>query len=97
MDLIKYTYPEPSISMPTDKKLLAEAKERGFYNGNTPFNDQFSKLFFSGGSLNFKTDLDASFKDKAVPFLKGTMGSWDSQHEDKEAICAMLLSELVEL
>jgi hypothetical protein len=95
MDLTKYKYPEPSLSMPTDKKLLAEAKARGFYNKSTPYNELFSSLFFTGGTLNFKKDLDSAFKDKAVPFLKGTMQSWDSQHEDKEAVCAMLLSELV--
>ena len=96
MNLHTYDFAEPDFALPTDKKLLAEAKERGFYDSNTPYNDLFSKLFFSGGKLNFKKDLDEAFKSKAVPYLKAFMGSFEPRHEEKEAISAMLLSELVE-
>lgn len=79
-----------------DPKLLAEAKARGFYNGNTPYNRLFSTLFFSGGKLNFKNDLPEGFRTSATLYLKAIMGSFEPKHEEKEAVCAMLLSELVE-
>lgn len=97
-------YPFPKITnldlafstQRTDPKLLAEARERGFYNGHTPYNSLFSELFFSGGKLHFKKDLPEEFKSAALPYLKAFMGSFEPKHEEKEAICAMLLSELVE-
>lgn len=81
----------------TNPTLLAEAKERGFYNGRTPYNELFSTLFFKGGKLNFKNDLDPTFKDKALRYLTAFMRSFEPKHEEKEAICALLLSELVEV
>lgn len=79
----------------TDPEMLAEAKARGFYNGHTPYNKLFSTLFFKGGKLNFKSDLDPAFKEKATRYLRAFMASFEPAHEEKEAICAMLLSELV--
>jgi hypothetical protein len=96
MNIKKFKFPELSICIPTDKKLLAEAKQRGFYNAYTPYNKLFNELFFHGGKLNFKKDLNKSFKAKAVPYLKAFMGSYEPKHEEKEAICALLLSELVD-
>jgi hypothetical protein len=100
MDIKKHKFPELSgvdIAFPilgADPALLAEAKERGFYCGRTPYNTLFSKLFFSGGTLDFKTDLDPIFKAKALPYLKALSGSFSLKHEEKEAICSLLLSEL---
>ena len=43
MDLTKHKFPEVNgldmafSTYKTDKALLAEAKERGFYDGNTPY------------------------------------------------------------
>jgi hypothetical protein len=102
MDINKYDFPEVTaldIALPTfgtDKELLAEAKERGFYNGNTKYNRLFGKLFFEGGTLNFKADIDDEFKVKATAYLKAFMGSFTPSHQEKEAVCALLLSELVE-
>lgn len=98
INLNTFKFPEVtaiSWCLPTDKKLLAEAKERGFYLENTPFNTLFSELFFSGGKLNFKEDVDEEFKAKALPYLKMFMGSFGPKYEEKEAVCALLLSELV--
>jgi len=103
MDITKYDFPElngidiiiPTIK--TDNNLLEEASKRGFYDGHTPYNDLFSKLFFEGGTIHFKKDLDKDFKAKALPYLKAFMASFEPAHEDKEAICALLLSELVEV
>jgi len=97
MDITKHKFDELSMCQITDKKLLAEAEAKGFYNGHTPYNDLFSSLFFGGGKLNFKPDLDEGFKSKAVPYLKSFMQSFEPKHEEKEAISALLLSELVEL
>jgi hypothetical protein len=97
MDITKHKFGKIDWSMKTDQKLLTEAKARDFYCGHTKYNDLFSSLFFSGGTLNLKKDLDEEFKKKVLPYLKSFMGSFDPRHEDKEAICALLLSELVEI
>jgi len=102
MNVKKFKFPEVSDAdlafgiQETNAQLLAEAKKRGFYNGKTKYNDLFSQMFFTGGKLNFKENLDERFKNKAVPYLKGFMRSFAPKHEEKEAICAMLLSELVD-
>jgi len=98
MNILKYSFEDPNnMCLRTDKKLLSEAESRGFRCGsNTPYNNLFKQLFFSGGKLNFKENLDEGFKNKAVPYLKSFMGSFEPKHEEKEAVCALLLSELVE-
>ena len=96
MDIKKFKYPEPNFCLKTDPKLLAEAKKRGFYDGNTKYNKLFNKLFFFGGKLNFKNDIDDKFKKLALPYLKSFMLSMEPKHEEKEAVSALLLSELVE-
>lgn len=97
MDLQKFKFAKPSLCLPTDKRLLAEAQVRGFDGGSGPYNKLFSDLFFSGGQLNFKKDLPEDFKRDATRYLKSFMGSFEPEHEHKEAICAMLLSELVDI
>lgn len=97
MDLTKFNYPEPTFALGTDKELLAEAERRGFLHGHTPYNDKFNALFFGGGSVKLKEGIDGKFKGKAFPYLKALMGSFSPKHEHKEAVCAMLLSELIEL
>ena len=102
MDVTKFDFPElsgPDKIFSTQKTipaLLEEARERGFYNGYTPFNKLFSELFFSGGQLKIKEGVDEEFKAKALPYLKAFMSSWEPSHQEKEAISALILSELVE-
>jgi len=102
MDLKAFKFPkltpvDMAIStLETDKKLLAEATERGFYNGNTPYNDLFSQAFFSGGQVVFKEGLDDEFKQDAWNYCRALMRSFQPKHEEKEAVCAMLMSELLE-
>jgi hypothetical protein len=79
----------------TDPALLAEAKRRGFDNGRGPYNRLFSKLFFEGGKVDFKKGVPDEFKNAAWAYLRSFMGSFEPKHEEKEAICALLLSELV--
>lgn len=101
MNIKQFNFPKLSEAdiafsvLTTNKELLNEATKRGFYNDHTPYNKLFSTLFFSGGALNFKKDIDNEFKSKATPYLKAFMISMEPQHEEKEAVCAMLLSELV--
>lgn len=103
MDLKQFNFPKLNATdiafsvLTTNKELLDEATKRGFYNGNTPYNKLFSKLFFSGGKLNYKKDIDNKFKDKAMSYLRAFMHSFEPQHQEKEAVCAMLLSELVDV
>lgn len=98
MNLIDYNFEKPNMCLSTDKKLLDEAEKRGFKCGsNTPYNKLFSQLFFNGGELNFKENLNEKFAEKALPYLRAFMGSFEPKHEHKEAICALLLSELVEV
>ena len=95
MDLQNYEFEKVSFSVPCDKRLLAEARKRGFYTGDTAYNKLFNKLFFEGGKLQFKPDLDDNFKARALPYLRAFMQSFAPKHEEKEAISALILSELV--
>ena len=102
MNIKEFNFPSVTgldLAFPTFKvipELLEEARARGFYEGNTKYNSMFSKLFFQGGKLHFKKDLDEGFKRNAVMYLRAFMGSFEPKHEEKEAICALLLSELCE-
>lgn len=102
MELTKFNFPKLDTAdmmfpvIETDKSLLAEARQRGFLDGNTEYNSLFSRLFFKGGQVVFKENLDEQFKKNAWQYLRAFMGSFEPKHEHKEAICALLLSELVE-
>ena len=102
MDLTKYKFQEITdldlafSFFKTDKILLKEEKERGFYDGNTQYNKLFSTLFFSGGKVKFKKDIDENFRIKVWQYCRIIMQSWEPKHEEKEAICALLMSEILE-
>ena len=96
MNVKKYKFDDLSMCQKTDKTLLEEAEKRGFYNGYTEYNNLFSELFFNGGKLNFKKDLDGEELSRIVSYLKSFMTSYEPKHEEKEAICALLLSEIVD-
>jgi hypothetical protein len=81
----------------TNKELLQEAKDRGFYNGYTKYNKLFSKLFFTGGKVEFKKDIDEHFREIAWMYCRSFMQSFSPKHEEKEAICAMIMSEILEV
>ena len=103
MDLVKYHWPVLTdaqvafSTLDTDPKLLEEAQRWGFNKSSNPYNDLASNLFFKGGKLNFKEGLDPVFKERATRYLRAYMGSFAPRHEHKEAVCALILSELVEL
>lgn len=102
LDLTKFKFPEVSgidTAFPTFRtipELLEEAEKRGFYNDNNPYCRLFSKLFFNGGKVVFKKDLDPDFQKRGWSYCRSFMGSFEPKHEHKEAICAMLMSELLE-
>ncbi len=84
-------------TLDTDHELLKEAKERGFYdNDNGEYNKLFSTLFFNGGKVKFKENVDETLIESAWPYVRAFMSSFSPKHEEKAAICAMLLSEIVE-
>lgn len=97
MDILNYNFPELNDmdiafgNVETDPKLLKEAKARGFYQGNTKYNKLFSNLFFNGGKLDLKENVNI----KIVRYLKAFMGSFNPKHEEKEAISALILSEII--
>jgi hypothetical protein len=101
LDLTKYAFPKvdkvnmvfPTYS--TDPALLKEAERRGF-DRNTPYNKLFNDLFFGGGKVTFKQDVPEPFRTEAWAYCRALMGSFSPKHEHKEAVCAMLMSELLE-
>ncbi len=102
LDVREYKFPKMDAvdmafsTLRTIPELLAEAKARNFYNGRTKYNDLFASLFYKGGKVEFKKDVPEEFKKSAWPYVRAFMGSFEPKHEEKEAICALLLSELVE-
>lgn len=102
MNLKDFTFPEVTPAdkvfptFGTDKQLLSEAKKRGYYNGSTPHNKLFSKLFFKGGSVTFKKRINPEYKNRVWTYCRAFMGSWTPKHEEKEAICSLLMSEIIE-
>jgi len=101
IDLKTFEFPEVKgvdMAFPTLEtipELLEEAKERGFYNGQTEYNELFSEVFFNGKKIKFKDGLTEDFKVKAWSYACAFMGSSQPKHEEKDAICAMLMSELL--
>lgn len=105
MEVLKYNFPKitgADVAFPTfdtPKELSEEAKSRGFYNGRTKFNELFNQWFFEGltKSPNFKKDVDQELAQKAMNFAVCLMGSFTPKHEDKEAVCALIFSECLDL
>jgi len=98
LDLKTFKFPEAKAfsSFGTIPELLKEAKKRNFYGGNSPYNKAFSTLFFRGGKVEFKKDLDDKWVNPMWAYCRALMASFEPSHEDKDAVCAMLLSELIE-
>lgn len=102
LDLSKYNFPEVTgvdLAFPTfntDHVLLKEAEDRGLLHGNTQYNKLFSTLFFSGGKVKFKEGIDTEFQTRAWRYMRALIGSFSPKHEHKEAVCALILSEICE-
>lgn len=102
MNLLEYDYPKVDVAdmafptFDTIPELLEEAKKRGFYDGNTPYNKLFCDLFYKGGKIVFKKEINKEQQQRVWMYCRSFMGSWAPKHEHKEAICAMLMSEVLE-
>jgi len=101
LDLRKFKFPKvDDVNMVfstfnTIPELLDEATNRGFLNGNTPYNKIFSTLFFEGGVVKFKDNIDESWGNPMWAYYRALATSHEPKHEHKEAVCAMILSELI--
>lgn len=102
MDLRQFKFPTITgmdLAFPTldtDRRLLDEAKARGFYKGNTVFNRLFFDLFYGPGRLICKPGIPDEFRNAALAYLSAYMGSFAPKYSDREAVCALILSELCE-
>lgn len=96
LSLASYPFPELSemeilfSTIDTDPVLLEEARRRGFYRRKTEAGRLFHQVLDYGGKMVYKPDTD-----RAVPYLLALMRSITPRHEDKEAVCSMLIDELV--
>ena len=100
LDLTGYEFQERKNlfdQLPTDETLLKEAKVRGFYERNTDYNHMFSEMFFNGVSVHYKPGIDKEYSRRVTKYIKELASSFSPKHEDKEAVCAMLLSEIAEV
>lgn len=102
MNLEDFNFPSVSVengaipNFDTIPELLDEAKKRGYYNGRTPYNKLFRTLLNHGGEVVQKADVNEAYWEKAWPYCKALMRSFAPKYEEKEAVCAMLMSELIQ-
>jgi len=94
MDLKDFKFPTKDVQR-TNPELLAEAIDRGFTDDRGEYVRLFSQLFFNGRKVQYKPNIDQNYCDRVWRYLCEYMGSFSAKHESKEAICAMLLSEIV--
>lgn len=104
LDLRNYPWPKVTgagmvfPTADTDPKLLAEAERRGYsmYSGGNknPGNEMFSTLFYKGGRIVYREDVPEEYRKAVMGYLRSFMGSFTPAHEDKHAVCAMLLDEI---
>ncbi len=87
----------PFTDLPTNKELLEEAKKRGHYDYYDKYNKLANIFFFDGGQLHFKEGLDEDFRKYCTQYYRLFIQSFAPKHEEKSAICGMLLSELVDI
>lgn len=101
LDLRTFEFPKVTgadMAFPTFDTIPAlrdEAKARGFYRDG-PYVDLASSLFFKGGRVEFLEGVPEDFQKAAWAYVRAFMGSFAPSHEDKTAICALILSEIVQ-
>jgi hypothetical protein len=102
MNLLEFDYPKPTgldvafSTYDTIPELLKEAEKRKFLDGHTPYNTLFCDLFYKGGKVVFKKNIDKDKQQEIWKYVRCFISSWSPKHEHKEAICAMLMSEILE-
>ena len=101
LSLMAYPFPEIKrveevfSTLKADSVLLEEARRRGFYMGHTKANQMFGRLF-GGGRIMIEPEMDMDFVRRVIPYLKALLSSFAMKHEEKEAICAMILDEIAD-
>lgn len=101
-DLKTFKWPEltaADVAFPTlntDSTLLKAAEDGGFHLMSNEYNKLVSTIFYSGGTLVYKPDVDGSFREQVMLYFRCLIGSWGPKHEHKTAICAYLLSHIAE-
>ena len=99
MNLLTYDF-KTNWPETTDPALLELATERGFtnnYGEQKAWIGLFDSLFFGGGKLAWKESISKEERAPLMSYFRQYMQGFDSSHGDKTAICAMLLSEVVDL
>ena len=101
LSLMAYPFPEIQrveevfSTLKADPALLEEARHRGFYMGHTKANQRFGR-WFGGGRRVIKPEADTECVRRVIPYLKALLSSYALKHEEKEAICAMILDEIAD-
>lgn len=99
MDLSTYKFPkitQVDLAFPTvntTPELVAEAEKRNPVKGMKKFSD----LFYSGGKITLKSDVNGTWKENAYLYARALMGSWAPKHEHKELVVGMIFEECIEL
>lgn len=83
-------------SMPADDKLLAEAKKRGLYKTLSPHRALHLATANFGGVIKIKAGLPYKWANNALNYLVKLRMSVKCNEEEKQAICALILSEIAE-
>ncbi len=98
MEFKDFEFPEvePDLMVDTNPELLEMAKAKGFFYGRTKYNQMFSDIYYRNREHQVKLSLGVEFTTRAINYFNALKRSWLPAHEDKEAVCALILSELVE-
>ena len=101
MNLKKYKFPDITdvdlafSTSDTEESLLKEAEERGYLHGNKPANKIFATWFFNGVKSVKPKNVENS--EKGFKYCLSLMKSFAPKHEHKEAVCAMLIDEFIDV
>jgi hypothetical protein len=99
MDLSTYKFPKVTkadLAFPTfntPKELVEEAEKRNPQKGMK----KFTELFYSGGKIELKKDVEGTWKENAYMYARALMGSWSPKHEHKELVVGMIFEECLVL
>jgi len=66
---------------------------REFEHGDTKWNHLFNDMFFRGVKIVSMTPKEGIHPTDALRHIRTIMGSFEPQHEHKEAACAYLFSQ----
>jgi len=83
----------PCLTRDEMQKWETEAKKANY---DTKFERMASTLFFSGGKIIPKKDIDETTYKNGLRYLKKWLGSWDPKHEAKELVAGYILSRIAE-